>query len=346
MARLAPAVERVWPLLALALLVVVVTATLGPGVDIEIWLINTILVVGLYVFVGNSGVMSFGHVSFVALGAYVGAVLTIPELTKQLVLPDLPGFLGTVELSTTAGTLAAGALALVVGYLVAIPLMRLSGLAAGIGTLALLVITNNFLLNYEPLAGSGTLTGVPTDATTGMILVWLLVAMAVAFAYQQTRSSLRLRASREDEVAARAMGVPVERDRRLAFALSAGISAIGGALYGHYLGAFGAQFFYFGTTILIIGMLVIGGQRSLTGAIVGALAISAITTWLDRWEAGESALGIALELPAGSREVLFALLVLLMLKLRPDGITGGREVPWPSRWLASRSLPARTEAGR
>jgi branched-chain amino acid transport system permease protein len=108
-------------------------------------LVSVVIVVGLYVFIGNTGVLSFGHISFVALGAWTAGVLSVPSGEKPAFMPSLFGFLrhatvGNVP-SLLLAAVAGGVFALVVG----LPLMRLTGLAAGIATFAVLEITNNIL---------------------------------------------------------------------------------------------------------------------------------------------------------------------------------------------------------
>jgi branched-chain amino acid transport system permease protein len=301
-------------------------------------LIYVLLTVALYVFVGNSGLISFGHVGFMAIGAYAGALLTIPALTKELILPDLPGPLADAHLPATAALLVAAAFAALVAYLVSVPLMRLSGLAASIATLSLLVIIQDILNNYDALTGgAGTLTGIPQNASEGTLLAWVLIAVFVAFAYQNSRFGLRLRASREDEVASRAVGIRVERERRIAFTLSAALTAGAGALYAFHVGSLTPSAFYLQVTFLVVAMLVVGGMRSLTGAVAGAVVLAAFSLAFDQLEAGDPLGPISLDLPDGSREILFGAFVLGVLVWRPDGLSGGREVRlgvltprWPS----------------
>src|SRR5881398_719183 len=130
-------------------------------------LIKVAIVVGLYVFIGNSGVLSFGQISFVAVGAWTAGVLTVPKEQKLILMPGLAHFLVT----TTVGNVASLALAAAVGgafaLAVGLPLMRLSGLAAGIATFAVLEITNNTLRYYEKIGpGLNTFSSVPE--TTGI----------------------------------------------------------------------------------------------------------------------------------------------------------------------------------
>jgi branched-chain amino acid transport system permease protein len=112
-------------------------------------LVKVVIVVALYVFIGNSGVLSFGHISFVALGAWTAGVLSVPRSEKPAIMPNLAHFLRV----TTVGNVPSLALAAVVGgvaaLVVGLALMRLSGLAAGIATFAVLEITHNILRYYE-----------------------------------------------------------------------------------------------------------------------------------------------------------------------------------------------------
>jgi len=163
-------------------------------------IISVAMVVAVYVFVGNSGVLSFGQISFVAVGGFASGVMTIPVESKSGVLPELFPVLrdhtvGMVP-SLVLAALVGGVLALVLG----LPLMRLSGLAAGIATFAVLEITNN-ILNYETRIGPALNNFASVPATTGMwqAAVGAIICIGVAYAYQRTRFGRMLRATREDE---------------------------------------------------------------------------------------------------------------------------------------------------
>jgi branched-chain amino acid transport system permease protein len=292
-------------------------------------LINVVLVVGLYVFVGNAGVLSFGQMSFMAIGGYVSGALTIPLQMRHVLLPHLPGPLGTELLSTSSAILVGGLTAAAAAIIVAVPLMRLSGLAAGIATLAVLQITEVVASNWDDMTGgAASMPGVPR--TTGMwtALAWAVGVLLVAFIFQTSSHGLRLRASREDEGAAASVGVNVVSHRILAYCLSAFIVAIGGGLYVHFLGTFSPESFYLGTTFTTLAMLVVGGTNSLFGAVLGAVLLSALGEVLIRVEQ-------AAALP-NLQEIGLGLIMLMILILRPSGITGGREVrmrlrPWRGR---------------
>jgi branched-chain amino acid transport system permease protein len=293
-------------------------------------LINLVAVVGLYVFVGNSGVLSFGNVAFMAVGAYTSALLTMKAAAKSVFLPDLPSFLAGAEWASfpgaIAGGLAAAGLALVVGW----PLMRLSGISASIATFAVLVVTYVVLGNWTSLTGGqNSLMGLPIYVGLWTAAGWAVAAIAIAFVYQETRSGLLLRASREDEAAAAASGVHMVRHRLIAFVLSAFLSGIAGVLLVHFLGTVRVETFYLDLTFLIVAMLVIGGMGSLTGAVAGALVIAALTELLRQAEVGVDIAGTTIAAPAGLGDAILALIMLLIILFLPRGIAGGREIPWP-----------------
>jgi branched-chain amino acid transport system permease protein len=326
----------IWtPLILCALCAVIVVFLQGGSLEITQTLsdalINLILVIGLYIFIGNSGVFSFGHVSFMAIGAYTSALLTIPLTMKHILLPQLPHFLAVAHLGPLVAALISGVIAVGFALVAGTPLMRLSGLAAGIGTFSLLIIVNVVTGNWTTLTrGQQTMIGVPIDLTPGQALGWACVAIVVAYLFQESRVGLRLRASREDEVAARAVGIGVFRERMIAFALSAFFVGVAGALYAHYLGSFGASAFYLDITFLTFAMLVIGGVGSLSGAVVGSILVSVIVECLTRLQNGSHVGPAFIKIPDGSEQIVLSLFLLGVLILRPKGLLGGREIGFPA----------------
>jgi branched-chain amino acid transport system permease protein len=297
--------------------------------------ITVVLVLGLQLFSGNSGILSFGHVAFMAIGAYVSALLTIPPNLKAATFTEMPGFLDWIldaEMGTIPSTLVAGAVAAVFAVIVAPPIVRLAGVPAGIATLALLVIVYTFNIQTTSITrGTSTMIGVPSTTTITSALIWAIVAVLAAFAYQASRRGIRLRATRENEGAARSVGVSIPRERGVAWVLSAFVMGIGGALYGHYIIAFSAGEFYFTATFNIVLMLVIGGMTSVSGAVVGVIFVTVIKEALRRFENGP----LAGDLP-GFTELLLAAILLLVLIWRPRGLTAGHEIPWIGDWSLAR----------
>jgi branched-chain amino acid transport system permease protein len=292
----------------------------------------------LYVFVGNSGVISFGHISFVALGAFIGGVMTVPKESKQFVLPGLFPVLSEHTISNVESLALGAALGAVYALLVGIPLMRLSGLAAGIATFAVLGITNNVFSNWERIGpGVQTLSLVPETTTMRQATVGAVLVAGVAFLYQRTRSGRLLRASREDPAAAQASGMHIYRHRLLAFTISGALAGFAGALLVHLYGSLTVGQVYLELTFLTLAMLVIGGASSLLGATLGALLVSGLDSALGRAENGTTVVGQHVDFPHGSRLVILGVLMALVLLLRPSGITGGREATLPGAAFLRRS---------
>jgi branched-chain amino acid transport system permease protein len=316
-------------LLAPAVVVVVVgLASTFVSSSIEIYFLNALvsvaIVVAIYVFIGNSGVLSFGQISFVAVGAFAAGVLTIPLESKMGVLPDLFPLLRDHTLGNVTSLLVAAAAGGLFAFLVGLPLMRLSGLAAGIATFAVLEITHNVLREWTRIGpGATTLSLVPE--TTGALQATLgaLVAIGVAFAYQRSRLGRMLRASREDAAAARGVGVRIHLQRLLAFTLSGALAGFAGGLLVHLLGSITTEQVYLELTFLTLAMLVVGGVASLWGAVLGALLVSGLDSFLIEAEQGID-VGLSLELPQGTRLVFLGAIMALVLILRPSGLTGAR----------------------
>ena len=300
-------------------------------------LINTVMVIGLYIFIGNSGVLAFGHMAFALIGAYAVAWFTMSPFKKSFAL-DLPAFLADNTLPLLPSAIISSALAALVALVVGIPLMRLSGIAASIGTFAVLMIFYTLYSNWDSWTfGASTLVGVPIYVNFWVALAWAGVALLVATIYQKSRFGLALRASRENEAAARAVGINVPTQRLIAFVLSGFFMGLGGVLQAHYVGSVVVRGFWLGPTFIALAMLMIGGQRSLTGAVVGVIVISALQEVLRKIE-------VVIEL-YGLSQLVIAFLMLLILILRPTGLAMGREIPWPFGRRAAAAAAARSDAG-
>jgi branched-chain amino acid transport system permease protein len=325
---------RAWPAVAPALIVTAIALLSLLGTEAlerkaTFMLVNCVFVVGLYAFVGNSGVLSFGHAAFMAVGAYTFAFMTARVQVKQTLLPDAPGFLQDADLATIPAILLAAAMPAILALILSPPLMRLSGLPAGIATLAVLFTVGIIVGRWESLTGGQkSFSTIRRDTDIYSALIWALIAIAIVYLYQQSRFGSRLRGTREDQVAARSLGISVVRQRTIAFVLSGAIVGISGALWAGFLGTITPGVFFIGTgsgvgnvTFITIAMLVVGGVRSLSGAVIGTVFISGISEALRELEKVTGVRNIT--------EIALALILLLVLILRPRGITGSREIYWP-----------------
>ncbi|MDQ2894800.1 MAG: branched-chain amino acid ABC transporter permease, partial [Actinomycetota bacterium] len=140
-----------------------------------------------------------------------------------------------------------------------------------------------------------------------------------------SRRGRLLRAAREDEAAAQAIGVNITRERLIAFTLSGAIAGLGGALLVHQLGSITTDQVFLQLTFLTLAMLVIGGSASLWGATVGALAVSLLSSFLSTAESSVHVVFFELTLPNGASDLILGILMAAMLLFKPLGLTSGRE---------------------
>jgi len=325
-ARLEPLATLLAPVLLVAA-VGVLGSQLGVVRQLEFddALVNTAIVISLYVFVGNSGVISFGHISFVAVGAYLSGILTLGAEQKDFVIPTMYPFLRHTHISNTPSLALAALAGAVFAFLVGIPLMRLSGLPAGIATFAVLGITYNIISYWDKIGPGVTALALVPEFGIWTLTVGVLISIVVAYAYDRSRSGRKLRASREDPQAAQAAGIHVHRERLLAFVVSGALAGFAGGLLVHELGSITTDQVYLPLTFLTLAMLVVGGVSSLWGAVLGALVMSGLNSFLNDAEQGIH-MGFELKLPDGTRLVAIGAVMALVLILRPSGMTGGREV--------------------
>ena len=248
---------------------------------------------------------------------------------KKIVL-DLPPFMTALQLPTIPAALIAGTLSTIFAFVIGVPLMRLSGISAAMGTFASLAIVYVVISNWkEVTGGASALIGLPVYTDIWVALIYALLALGLAYAYQESRYGRRLRASRENEVAALATGINVRRERLIAFVFSAFIVGFGGVLHAHFIGVLSSSSFYLDVTFITLAMLVIGGMNSLAGAVTGTIVVSVLGELLRLIEAGFDIGTVHLAAPRGLREVGLSFLMLMILLFRPQGLTSGREIAWP-----------------
>ena len=335
----------VTPLLLIAAVAVVTFIGVLGGDQIQTslveMLIRMVVVVGMWVFIGNSGVISFGHIGFMCIGAYAAAWATVDPNWKSIMLTGLPDALQNNQYPIPVGIAGAAVLAAVVAWLLVAAIMRLSGIAASIATFAFLMIVNSVYSNWDSVtAGTSSIIGIPTVVGPWVAFGFAAAAILVAHLFGVSRIGLMLRASRDDEVAAKASAVNILRVRLLAFVLSAAIVGVGGAIWGHFLGILTADTFYLSLSFITLAMLVVGGLGSLSGAVLGVVLVTVVVEVLRRLEQGVPTGSSSFVLPEGSQEIGLGLVLALIMIFRPSGIAAGRDLVWPRRWTrAGRAKP-------
>jgi branched-chain amino acid transport system permease protein len=335
-------------------LVAAIVQFIAPGpistTIIEIY-IRIVAAVAIYIFSGNSGIISYGHVAFMGIGAYASAWQTCCVAMKPITMHGLPDFLKTANFPVIPAAIAASGLAAAVALVVAVVIMRLNSIAAAIATFALLFIFQSVYGHWDSVTmGVSTVIGLPQYITP--IYAWAWVAFAVFGAYwlQSSATGLMLKASRDEHTAARACGAPILRARIIAFTISAFFAGSAGVMLGHLLGTVSVATFHLDLTFMLLAMIVVGGLRSLSGAVAGVILVSVIMEILKLLQVGVSFGQTTLSLPSGSVQIGLAITMIAILAFKRDGVTGGREFD-VARWFGgshgrSTANIATTAAGR
>jgi len=324
--------------LASAALVAVVAAlamayTSGGGASRESliaeMLSNFILVLGMQVFIGNTGVLSFGHMAFAQIAAYATAVVGIPLAAKAKALPDIPFGLESIHYGPLGATLFAVLVTVIIGGLFGIAVSRASGLAPTMITLAALFVVEQLVKNWKELTrGAGGLSGIPRLEGNGWLWAGAFLALVIAHFFQETRIGRFAIATREDELAAPALGIRLFSSRWAAWTVSMGLIALGGSLRAQSLGSVNPKQFTLDSGILILVMLVVGGMRSISGAVLGTVLITAGNE-LFRQLGDPQRLDIE-RFP----DLFLGGTMLLVMLLRPGGLLGDRDL---AGWLRRRT---------
>jgi branched-chain amino acid transport system permease protein len=280
--------------------------------------IYAIVGLGLMLLVGYTGQISLGHAAFLAVGAYTEAILQAAGMPFVVSL------------------ISAALLSAAVGVIVALPALRLKGIYLAIATFAFNVIVEEIVTRWESLTGgnSGKLLkavemfGFRLASQESFYYLCLTLAVLSCLALVNLLRSPTGRAFvaiRDSEVSASCMGINLARYKTMSFALSAGLTGIGGALYAHKVGFISPEQFTLIQSIELVTIVIIGGVGSLHGAVFGAAFIIMLPQ------------GIAIAkgwLPetipqAGLQSVVFGLILIVFIIFEPYGIYG--------RWLKIRA---------
>lgn len=273
------------------------------------------LALSLNLMTGYMGLTSLGHAAFYGIGAYTAAILS----TRY-------------SLNFPFTFLAAAAVSALIAFLLALPTMKSTGRHLAIITLGFCEITRITELNWMELTnGPMGIKGIPTFNLFGfqvrqiyhkylIALVMLILTYYIASSIANSRTGRAIMSIRDNEVAAEAMGINVYRYKILIFSLSAALAGMAGAYYAHYISFIDPRLFAFDQSILILGMVILGGIGSTQGVVIGAIALSAIPELLR---------GLA-----EYRQIMYGLVIVLMMVLRPNGLLGGYNL----KYIHQRSL--------
>ncbi len=284
--------------------------------------INVILATSLNLINGFTGQFSIGHAGFMAVGAYSSAYFTVNH-GKQL--ESAFSFLGETGASSVVLLVAIliGALvAAIAGLIVGIPSLRLKGDYLAIVTLGFAEIIRIVILNIDAVGGA---TGYQVPGYANFLWVGFFAVITVVVVHNIVKSDTgrALVSIREDELAAEAMGVNTTRYKVTSFVISSAFAGIAGVLFAHYNKFLSTNDFQFIKSFEVIIMIVLGGMGSMTGAIVGAIVVTLLPELLRNLP--DIQLGATVFKFADLRLVIFALILILTMILRPQGIFGTNE---------------------
>ena len=314
-------------------------------------LINAVVVLGLQIYIGNTGVLSFGHIGFGAIAGYTFAICAISPERKLRQIPNAPFGLAEIDLTPLQSGMVALTLTIIVAFVIGLALSRSGArsgaVAAVVITLALLFVVHEVARNWIDLTRGGK-TGLsfsPLGNATlqGKLPIYLILIGAIALArlFKETRAGRLAQAAREDDLAARVMGIDPAVQQMIALLLSVAVVSAGSALRVFELGSINPRLFFFDYTLLTLTMLIVGGRNSVAGTLVGVLIITAGSE-LTRNLSGMDVPGMNWLLRDGLTDIFLGGAMLGFMILRPAGLLGNWEL---DHWLYPRmrrpeSLPA------
>jgi branched-chain amino acid transport system permease protein len=277
--------------------------------------INVILAVGLNLINGTTGQFSIGHAGFMAVGAY-GAAFFGVKLAP--VMQRLVGVTAVANaLAFNVALLIGAALAGIAGLLVGAPSLRLRGdylavVTLGFGEIIRISFNNAHFLGAATGYFGDTPAGLPAFTNFFWVYAWAIAIVILIRNLTFSQTGRSLAAIREDEIAAEAMATPTTRLKVLAFSLSAASAGIAGGLFAYMQSGIRPEDFRFDKSIDMIVMIIIGGLGSISGAVVGGIFVA-----------------VTLELMRDLQQyrlVLYALLLIVIMLVRPEGLLGSREL--------------------
>lgn len=329
--------------LAAILLALVVMAVARPVLG-QFWYgifilagIFVILSLGLNLINGFTGLFSLGHAGFMAVGAYTVAICTMPPDAKKqnFFLEPINPFLGSVQLPFWAALIVGTLIAALAAWLVAIPALRLRDDYLAIATLGFGEIIRVVFSNTQSITnGAQGLIRIPLETTVWWS--WGLALVMVVFMVRLVHSSFgrSLKAIREDEVAAEAMGINLYRTKITSFVIGSAMAGLGGGLLAGFLGSIDPKMFNFLYTFNIVLIIVLGGLGSISGSVIAAVVITFGMEWLRFLDGTMEAFGYRLTGIPGLRMVVFSALLLAVVLFWREGLMGKNELT--PQFLASR----------
>jgi len=303
--------------------------------------IFVILAVSYNLVVGMAGQLHLGPNAFITIGAYTAALLTLTPAEKDLIflMEPLMWPLNQISLSFVWALLAGGLVAALFGFLTGFPVFRVRGDYLAIVTLGFGEVVRVLANNLQGLTnGSLGLKGLMPYTSLWWAWGLAVVTVAAVQALKNSGNGRALAAIRQDETAAKAMGVNTFRHLLLAYVLSAFFFGVGGGLLAHLITTISPNLFTFFLTFNLLIIIVVGGLGSTTGAVLSAFLFTVAGEWLRFVEEPQVILGLPIPGIPGMRQVIFSLALLLVIIFFRQGLVGRREFSWDA---VKRMFPGR-----
>jgi len=330
------------PLFGLAVILQLFASSLVVDIYTQ-FCVNLMIVVALQAFMGNSGILAWTHVGFMGIGAYASGILSMAPMVKSLGVPNMYPALVDLQVPVLAAIALGGVMAALIAALIGWPLMRLSDAVGVITLFATLIVMHVVMTQWDNVTnGPRTFFGLQKFTELWVGVIGAAVVIFVVHWYRESSPGLRLRSSRDDRYAAMAVGINVVQVRYIGFVFSALLAGIGGGVWAHLITSFSPKAFYILEMFVLLTMLVIGGQGSVSGAFVGTALVTAARQFLIQVESGINNSGVLNLEVFGLTDIVLAILMVVVLIWRPNGIVGGQEFTWPL--LRRRKPPAPDEA--
>ncbi len=311
-------------LLAIAILglglVWLMDATLSPYVKTLACFagIFIVLAVSLNLTNGFAGLFSLGHPAFMAIGGYTSALLTFNLDLKPYFVPGLPDWLMTLQLPFLPALIIGGVAAAVTALIVGTPVLRLRGHYLAVATMGFLIIVQVVINNLEDYTrGPLGLNGLDELTNLWWVYFWVIVTFYVCWKVKYSSYGRIMQSMRENELAASCLGINIFGMRISALVIGAFFAGVAGGLWGHLVTALTPGSFSLGLAFSIVVMVVVGGSGSISGSVIGAIIFTCITEFLKPIEENHGLYGIG--------AIIMALVLILILVFRPQGIFGTRE---------------------
>ncbi len=290
-----------------------------------------ILALSLNVIYGFTGMFSLGHAGFMAIGAYVSALCVLSPEAKQMmwILDPIAAPFDIIHTPFWFSVLAGGFFAALFALIIALPVLRLGDDYLGIATLGFAEIIRVLILNFSSITnGSLGIKGIPryTDMYTNYL--WFFIVLFFVVKLMRSNYGNVFKSIRDNEIAAKVMGVNIFKYKVVSFCIGAFLAGIGGALLGNILTTIDPKMFNFQLTFNILMIVVAGGLGSITGSVIGAVVITFLLEWLRIVEEPISFAFIEIPGIPGMRMVVFSLVLLGIILYRREGIMGMREITW------------------